>query len=317
MPAHARAESVKIGIVKATMVGDLRIAVERGYFAAEGMSVDIVDFGSAQPVAVAAASGDIDFGSVGLTGGFYSLAAQGVLKIVSGGTRDLPGYHTGACIVSNAAYASGVTSFEAWAGKKIAITQIGSPYHYSLALLAAKHGVDLKGLQLLPVQSVPNEVSAIVGNKADAALIPVPVALPVVNRGDAHLLGFTGDEAPWQFSVVFASTKTATAHPDMVKRFLRALHRGGQDYHDAFSGPHEERRDGPTAASIEELLAKSSGQSIERIKLSISYVDPQGRLDVQDIARQIAWYHAQGMLKTPFKAEEIIDSRFVSPLQRP
>src|SRR5690348_7744244 len=66
MPAYARVESVKIGIVKSTIVGDLRIALARGYFSAEGLSVDIVDFGSAQPVAVAAASGDIDFGSVGL-----------------------------------------------------------------------------------------------------------------------------------------------------------------------------------------------------------------------------------------------------------
>ena len=312
MPIHGRADSAKIGIVKATMVGDLRIALERSYFAAQGLSVDIVEFESAQPVAVATASGDIDFGSVGLTGGFYSLAAQGVLKIVSAGTRDVPGYHTGAYIVSNGAFANGVTSFNAWAGKRIAITQIGSPYHYSLALLAQKYGIDLKGLQLLPVQSVPNEISAIAGNKADAALIPVPVALPLVNRGDAHLLGFTGDEAPWQFGVVFASTKTATMRPDMVARFLGALRHGGQDYHDAFSGLNEERRDGPTAPSIEALLAKSTGQSIEQVKLSISYIDPNGRLDLQDVARQIAWYRAQGMLKNSMTVADIIDRHFVS-----
>jgi ABC-type nitrate/sulfonate/bicarbonate transport system substrate-binding protein len=60
-PAYA--ETVKVGIVRATIVGDLRIAVERGYFAREGLSVEIVNFDSAQPVAVVAASGDIDFGS--------------------------------------------------------------------------------------------------------------------------------------------------------------------------------------------------------------------------------------------------------------
>lgn len=140
-PLRAGAETAKIGIVKSTMVGDLRIAVERGYFAAEGLSVDVVDFESAQPVAVATASGDIDFGSVGLTGGFYSLAGQGVLKIVSAGTRDVPGYHTGAFIVSNGAFASGVSSFKAWAGKKIAITQTGSPtttaLHFSLTNMAS------------------------------------------------------------------------------------------------------------------------------------------------------------------------------------
>jgi NitT/TauT family transport system substrate-binding protein len=252
----ATAETVKIGIVKSTMVGDARIALERGYFEQEGLQVQLVDFESAQPVAVATASGDIDFGSVGLTGGFYSLAGQGVLKIVSGGTRDVPGYQLGAYLVSNAAYDSGLHAFKDLAGKKIAVTQIGSPYHYSLALGAMKHGIDLKGLEVTAVQSVPNEVSAIIGNKVDAALIPVPAALPLVNRGQAHLLGFTGDQAAWQFGIVFTSTKTDNTRHAMVERFLKALHRGGQDYYDAFTGANGERQDGPTAAATEELLAK-------------------------------------------------------------
>src|SRR5579875_1609129 len=183
LPVPAQAETVKIGIVKSTVVGDLRVAQERGYFTAQGLTVEIVDFASAQPVAVATASGDIDFGSVGLTGGFYSLAAQGALKIVAGGTRDVPGYHTGAYIVSNAAYDHGMVAFKDWAGHKIAITQVGSPYHYSLALLMAKYAIDPKSITLLPVQAVPNEVSAIAGGTADGAVMPVPVALPMINKG--------------------------------------------------------------------------------------------------------------------------------------
>jgi len=312
--AHAEAETVKIGIVKSTLVGDARIALERGYFEKEGLQVQLVDFESAQPVAVATASGDIDFGSVGLTGGFYSLAGQGVLKIVSGGTRDVPGYQLGAYLVSNGAYDAGLHDFKDLAGKKIAVTQIGSPYHYSLALGAAKHGIDLKGLEITAVQSVPNEVSAIIGNRVDAALIPVSAALPVVHRDQAHLLGFTGDQAAWQFGVVFTSTKTDNTRHDMVERFLKALHRGGQDYYEAFIGANGERKDGPTAAAIEELLAQSSKQPLEQIKLGISYLDPQGELDTKDVANQIAWYRGQGMLKGEFGVADIIDSRVVKPL---
>ena len=194
------------------------------------------------------------------------------------------------------------------------MSQIGSPYHYSLALAAMKNGIDLTGLQITAVQSVPNEVSAIIGNKVDAAVLPVSAALPVANRGQAHLLGYTGDQAPWQFGIVFSSTKTVTTRSDVVARFLKALHRGGQDYHDAFSGPNDERKDGPTAAAIEELLAKSSQQPLDQIKLGISYVDPQGRLDTQDVARQIAWYRSQGMIKSQFDIDDIVASRFVKPL---
>jgi len=310
----ARAETVKIGIVKSTIVGDLRVAQERGYFAAHGLTVKIVEFGSAQPVAVATASGDIDFGSVGLTGGFYGLAAQGALKIVSSGTRDVPGYHTGAYVASNAAYDRGMVALKDWAGHKIALTQIGSPYHYSLALMMAKYGIDPKTVTLLPVQAVPNEASAIVGGTADGAVMPVPVALSLVGKGNAHLIAYTGDEAPWQFGVVFASTKTANTRGDVVKRFLTALHQGGKDYHDAFTGPHEERHDGPTAPAIAALPAKSAGQSVDQVMLSISYIDPNGRLDERDVANQIAWYRDQGMLKGDITVADIVDHRYVTPL---
>src|SRR5262249_16020800 len=137
-------------------------------------------------------------------------------------------------------------AFKDWAGHKIAITQVGSPYHYSLALLMAKYAIDPKSITLLPVQAMPNEASAIVGGTADGAGMPGPVALPLINKGRAHLLGYTGDETPWQFGVMFAATKTADTRGDVVKRFLAAPHHGGQDYHDAFSGPQEKRQDGPT-----------------------------------------------------------------------
>jgi NitT/TauT family transport system substrate-binding protein len=308
------AETVRVGIVKGTVVGDLRIAVARGYFQNEGLTVELVEFESAQPAAVATASGDIDFGSVGLTGGFLSLAGQGILKIVSGETRDVPGYQLGAYLVSNAAYDAGLHTFRDLAGKKIAVTQIGSPYHYSLALVAAKYGLDLKEMQITPVQSVPNEVSAIIGNKVDAALIPVPAALPVANRGQAHLLGFTGDQASWQFGIVFASTKTVTTRADMVAHFVTALHRGAKDYHDAFTGPNGERKDGPDAPAAQELLAKSAHQPLEQIKISLSYFDAGGELDTKDIENQIAWYRSQGMLKNDFTVDDIVARQFVKRL---
>ena len=65
----------------------------------------------------------------------------------------------------------------------------------------------------------------------------------------------------------------------IVKGTNVGVHHGGHDYHDAFSGPNEERKDGPTAAATEDLLAKSADQPLDQIRLSISYLDPERRLD--------------------------------------
>ena len=65
--AAAAAEHIKIGGQKTT--SPLYIAVEKGYFAAEGLDPELVYFEAGQPVAVATVLGDIDFGIAGLTGG--------------------------------------------------------------------------------------------------------------------------------------------------------------------------------------------------------------------------------------------------------
>src|SRR5579864_3002821 len=57
----AHAEAIKLGSITAANVGPVYVAVAKGYFAAEGLQVELVSFDAAQPVAVAVASGAIDF----------------------------------------------------------------------------------------------------------------------------------------------------------------------------------------------------------------------------------------------------------------
>jgi NitT/TauT family transport system substrate-binding protein len=141
---HAAAESIKIGAVKVVGGGPLYIAQERGYFAAEGIPAELVFFDSAQPVAVATVAGSIDFGVAPPTGGFYSLAGQGALRIIAAGIREAPGFHYFAYLASGRAYEAGLKSVQQLVGHAVATTQIGSPGHYSLGLLAGKYRFDLK-----------------------------------------------------------------------------------------------------------------------------------------------------------------------------
>src|ERR1700684_2144783 len=85
-------EAVKIGLVKTLAVGPVFVAQERGYFAAEGLDAELVYIDAAEPIAGAADSGGVVFGVTGLSAGFYSLAAQGVLKMIAAGNREMPGF---------------------------------------------------------------------------------------------------------------------------------------------------------------------------------------------------------------------------------
>ncbi len=203
--------------------------MERGYFRSYALEATPVYFDAAQPVAVAVAAGSVDFGMAGTSAGFYSLAGQGVLRIIAGQSREIPGFPNNTVVASNSAYAGGLKSLRDLSGHSVAIGVVGGPPHYVIGVLAEKYGVDLRTLHLLPLQSLSNMESAIIGNQADASDMPISIALPIIKRGDAKLLAYMSDELPSQSGLVFTATHTANERRDTVERFLRAYRGSSRD----------------------------------------------------------------------------------------
>jgi NitT/TauT family transport system substrate-binding protein len=313
-PAGA-ADHIKIGALKTGGAGPLFIAIDKGYFTAEGLDAAMVYFEAAQPTAVATVSGDVDFGVTGLTAGFYNLASHGALRIVGAQGREAKGFHNVFFLESRRAWDGGLKSLKDLGGHSVAITQTGTPGHYAVGLAAEKYGLALSSIRILTLQSVPNIVSAVIGGQADAGATVITLAMvPAIDRGDLKPLAWVSDEFPFQDRAIFVSTKTANDRRDLIERFFRAFRKGAQDYHDAFIGPDEAPHDGPTAAATLALIGKYTGQPPEAVRIGIAYIDPSLRIDVTDVMRQIAWYKSQGMVKPDVNGAEILDKRYVVPL---
>ena len=67
-PAIAANRKVKVGALRFTSHSGSFIAYERGYFAEAGLDVEFEFFQAAQPMAVAIASGDIDYAVTAISG---------------------------------------------------------------------------------------------------------------------------------------------------------------------------------------------------------------------------------------------------------
>lgn len=309
----ARAEAVSVAALRLSSSGPLFIAQDRGYFRAEGLDVAFRFFTAAQPVAVAVTTGDADFGVTGLTAGFYNLAGKGALKIVAAQSADVPGFHLSAYLATPKAWEGGLRSLADFPGRSLGITQTGSTFHYMIGLLSRKEGFDLARVRLVPLQSIPNMVSAFKGGQVDALILPSSVALPMIAAGDGRLLGWVGDVTPWQLGALFTAGRTAAERRPLVQRFVRAYARGARTYHDAFN-----RRDaagapvrGPDHDALMAILVKYTQQPAERLESALPWVDPDGRLDVRDIHDQVAWWQAQKMVDAQVDAAAIIDPGFV------
>jgi NitT/TauT family transport system substrate-binding protein len=314
---HARADDLlkaRVGVLRLSSSAPVFIAQDKGYFRDAGLDIELKFFDAAQPIAVAVASGDIDFGITAFTAGLYNLAGKGALKVIGGMSREKAGYPLIGYFASNNAYAAGLKTPKDLAGKRIAVTQVGSSFHYSLGLLADKYGLKLSDMKVLPLQSLANAAAALKGETVDAALLPASTARKLMDDGGAKLLGWVGDETPWQLGAVFASPKTLTNRP-LVTKLLAALARADREYHDVIlaavidgKAPINEK-----TKPLLEIIAKYTNLPLEQVVGNCAYIDPDGKLDVKNVANQIEWLQAQGFVDKGFTADDIIAKDYVKP----
>jgi NitT/TauT family transport system substrate-binding protein len=255
-------------------------------------------------------SGDAEFGVTGLTAGFYNLAGKGALKIIAGQSREQPGYKLSAYMVSNKAWEAGVRSPADFAGKSFAMTQVGSTFHYMIGLLAEKKGFDLSKNRLLALQSIPNMVSALQGGQAETAILPSTVAVPMSDRNDAKIVGWAGDETPWQLGALFTSPKMIETRRATVERFVAAYKKGVAAYDLAF----QKKTDQAATDKALDILAKYTEQQKGAIAAGLPYIEPEARFSAKDIAKQVAYWQAQKQADASVDAKEIVVTTFVPSL---
>jgi NitT/TauT family transport system substrate-binding protein len=304
----------RIGVLRLSSSAPVFIAQDKGYFRDAGLEIELKFFDAAQPIAVATTSGDVDVGITAFTAGLYNLAGKGTLKVIGGMSREKAGYPLIGYFAANNAYAAGLKTPKDLAGKRVAVTQVGSSFHYSLGLLADKYGFKLGDVKVVPLQSLSNAAAALKGETVDAALLPVSTARKLMDDGGAKFLGWVGDETPWQLGAVFASPKTLTNKPLMTK-LLAALGRADREYHDVILAAV---KDGNAPINdktkpLLDIIAKYTNLPVEQVVGNCAYIDPDGRLDVKNVDNQIKWLQEQGFVDKGFGADAIIAKDFVKP----
>ncbi len=310
----AAAETIKVGLLKVSVSGPMMIAQEKGYFAKEGLSADLVFFDAATVVSEGIRAGDLDFGIAAVNAGFFNTAGQGAMRIIAGDGDESPGFRGVVAVASNRAYDAGLRSFRDLPGHSFVITGAGTLQQYDLGVIAKKYRFDYASMRMLPVSSFPNMVAAVVSGSGDSAFPGISMVRQALAGGKVHRLGWISDELRMQIAVVMTSGEIADGKPELVRRFLRVFRMGVKDYRAAFTGPDERPLDGPTADETYAIIAKYTGMPIETMKLGLTHLDAEGRLDVASVMDQIAWYKSQGMVKPGVDGSKIIDRRYVVPL---
>jgi NitT/TauT family transport system substrate-binding protein len=266
-------------------------------------------------MAVAIASGDVDYGVTAISGGLISLADKGAVKVIGGALSEEEGIDGQKILASDAAFKAGVTTPAGLDGKTYGMTTAGSSFHYMGSKIAGKEGVSLK---FKPLQKVGAIIGALKSGQIDAWSIVPHIAKPLAGSGAVHIIGNVSDYIPnYQVTTVFTSAKNAADERDMTKAFLTAYSRGIDDYNAAMV----DRTQGDDAMNgMVDLIHKYVYVDRPREKAAPSIINgsmrlnPGAALNMASVKDQLDWFKSEGLVDSGVTLETLVDDSYVKTI---
>ena len=310
-PAIAAGGKTVIGALRLTSHSASFVAEQRGYFADAGIDAELRFFDAAQPMAVAIASGDVDFGITAMTGALISLADKGAVRVIGGALQEEPGVDGQKILVSDAAFQAGITDPSMLGGKKWAVTTAGSSFHYMGSKMASAEGISL---EFTPLQKVGAIVGAIKTGQVDGWSIVPHIAKALAGSGAVHIIGDVADYLPnYQVTTVFTSQKNATEDMGKTNDFMGAFSKGV----DAFNAAMVDKTQGDAARDDMVRLIHNyvyTDRPYEKAAPSIingaMRLNANGALNMASLQDQLSWFQAEDLVDSTITLDTIVNTDF-------
>jgi NitT/TauT family transport system substrate-binding protein len=226
---------IKVGFVPVMVFAPVFVAQDMGYYAEEGLNVQLEPFpGGADPV-VLTASGELDAAFVGLGPAFWNGAAQDLpIKIIAPGHAEGDPVATPLMISKKACEDGTITSVADLKGKKVSVNARGATeYWLNAALSTGGLTIDDIDLQVLPF---PDAVAALESGAVDAAMVGEPLATQAEQDGIAIRLASSFPVQDIQVTAILGNENWMNEHPEQAEAFVtgymrasRLLAEGGFD----------------------------------------------------------------------------------------
>lgn len=311
-PAIASNKKIKVGALRFTSHSGNFVAYERGYFAEAGLDVEFEFFQAAQPMAVAIASGDIDYAVTAISGGLISLAQKGAIKVIGGALSEEEGIDGQKYLISDSAYQSGIKTLKDLDGKKYAVTQAGSSFHYMGSKMAAAEGISLS---FTPLQKVGAIIGAMKSGQVDGWSIVPHIAKPLAKAGAWHMVANVSDYIPnYQVTTVFTSSDNAANERGMTESFLKGFSAGVDDYAAAMIDGSADKD------AMVDLIHKYVYTDRPREKAAPSIINGTMRLNkgaalnIASVQDQLSWFQSEGLVDADITLEQLVDDSYVETL---
>jgi NitT/TauT family transport system substrate-binding protein len=315
-PHVARAQATtKLTFGSVGQAADIGIfaALKKGWFKAEGIELEMVNFASAANMVAPLGAGQLDVGGGSASAGLYNAWLRGIrLKIVADKASSQPGYAVNRIAVAKRHVDSG--RYKEWKdlkGMKIAMNGTGISSWGTLA-----EGLKRGGLTFADITTVdmpfPDHVLALQNGAVDGSLTTEPSITIAIQRGYAVSLAGDDELVPRHaISQLLYPEDFATKKPDLALRFMRAYLRGVRLYNDALK---DGKLAGVAADEVISILTESTPIKDPTVYRSIVPLgmDPDGKVDVPSLRSDYELYKSLGLVQGEVKVDEVVDMTFAA-----
>jgi ABC-type nitrate/sulfonate/bicarbonate transport system substrate-binding protein len=288
-------------------MASLYLADESGYFAGQGLRIDIQEIDRSQVAMPLLAGGKADAAFFGINPTLINAVHRGARVRIAAGryvyTQDCPAGRR--FWGSQKAFPNGFNDLRQMKGKKACLGRmsIGStgPFIWEQCLAAA--GLTSRDVELLDLNDFQAAAALLATGKVDV-LLPTQehdIGLtPLYNRivpGPAISLFLPN----FMYSYITFGKRFLDDSPDEGKRFLKAYFQGARDFLAGKSPKFLDR------------IEKQDGLDPGRLRAQCrDGIVLDGHIQLADLQRFIDWLSGKKLLLSPPRAEQLVDTRFAN-----
>lgn len=281
----------KLGYMKIVDNAAMFVAMEKGFFKAEGLELETVPMAGGAVIVQGVASGDLQVGWTNVIS-LYQAHVEGFdFKLIAGGATNVK--DTNETHALEVLKTSPVVRAKDLEGKTIAVNTLNNIVHLMAMAWLEKNGASASKVKFVEVP-FPQMEPALAAGKVDAISVQEPFATAAVEKGGARVLANPWGEVVPKFLIAswFASEKWIQKNKQVAQAFVRAINRGIDAIH---ADPEGSRTSMVKWAGLKPDLAAKIGLPI--FEKALSEKDLQATIDLT------AKYK---MISRAFNAREII-----------
>jgi ABC-type nitrate/sulfonate/bicarbonate transport system substrate-binding protein len=247
----------------------LDVGIAHGFFAKQGIEVEIADMAGDARVQQAFAAGSVEFG-LG-SGPGMAFAAKGspgfAVAAFAGPPRNI------SAIVLRDSTINKIADLK---GKRIAVSTTGSLSDWLAKQMAIQEGWGQDGIQAVPLGAIPASIAALKAKQVDAVVLATEAGFRLEERQEGRVVATLDRYAPHFIThVVFAQKTLIANNPGLVERFLQGFFSAI-----AFMKTHKEE----TSVLAERILQQSPALARKIYDFEIGMFLDDGRFDPRAIA---------------------------------